>query len=167
VSDPARQPESERNSEIQAAVNERARLHDEGHKRYKEGRELRAKGEKLYIEDNLVVNSAVIDAFGVDAKILWAPEVTINGVTYTPEPARVEDSPTIAALKHARNEAERARQKCVGAAMKLERRAKAHIQVSDAKGADRLLHDATTHFEQAGQHGGAFRCIGLLSGVER
>lgn len=78
---------------------------------------------------------------------------------------RPEDSPTIAALKIARQKAEQARIACVRAAHRLERRAKAHLQSSDTKGADRLFRDAATEFEQAGQHGDAFRCIGLLSGV--
>ena len=79
---------------------------------------------------------------------------------------RAEDSPTITALKIARQEAELARLECVGAAMKIERRAHVHLEACDPKGADRLFREAISHFEQAGQHGDAFRCIGLLSGME-
>jgi len=79
---------------------------------------------------------------------------------------RAEDSPTITALKIARRKAERAQLQCVSAAMKLERRAHAHFVAYDVKGSDRLFRDAATHFEQAGQRGDAFRCIGMLSGVE-
>ena len=80
--------------------------------------------------------------------------------------ALLEDSPTIVALKIARQKAERARTECVAAAMKLERRAHAHLEVGNTKRANRFFRDAATHFEQAGQHGDAFRCNGLLSGVE-
>lgn len=62
--DPASETEPERISAIQAAVNERDKLSDEG---------------------DLVVVNAVIDTLGVDAEIVWFPKVTINGVVYTPE----------------------------------------------------------------------------------
>ena len=79
---------------------------------------------------------------------------------------RAEDSPTVTALKEARRRAELARLECVGAAMKLERRAKAHLEACDPKGAARLFREAVTHFEQAGQHSDAFRCLGLLGGMD-
>ena len=72
-----------------------------------------------------------------------------------------EESPTIAALKIARQKAELARLECVGAAMKLERRAKAHLEACDPKGADHLFRDAGTHFKQAGELSEAFRCFSL------
>ena len=134
MSDPTRQlahsePESRKSPEIQAAVNERARLHAEGDKfwakgdklhaqgvglyaegdkfhsqgselhgrgdeLYAEGDEpfakgdkLHAQGAKLHTEGNLILVSAVTAMLGKDTEIVWFPDLTINGVVYTPEVA--------------------------------------------------------------------------------
>ena len=53
-----------------------------------------------------------------------------------------EDSTTVTALKIARQKTELARLECAGAAMKIERRAHAHLEACDPKGADRLFREA-------------------------